>query len=72
VSEHLDAKNHQVLMDVKSYAEGRHDPKTALGWKRFTASMDLYTEFAAWRTVGQLVDHEWIRLARVQKPVASR
>ena len=26
VSEHLDAKNHQVLLDVKTYANGRSDP----------------------------------------------
>ena len=64
VSEHLDGKNHQVLMDLQSFAAGRHEPDTALGWKRYLASMDLYTEFAAWHAVGRLLDGEWLRLAR--------
>jgi hypothetical protein len=64
VSEHLDAKNHAVLMDVRRYAGGRSDPRSALGWERYLASMDLYTEFAAWRTVERVLEHEWIRLAR--------
>lgn len=68
VSEYLDGKNHQVLMDVQQYATGRHDPNTALGWRRYTASMPLFTEFAAWHTVGRLIEHEWIRLARVPRP----
>lgn len=68
ISEYLDGKNHQVLMDVKSYAEGRHDPATALGWRRYLASMDLFTEFAAWHAVGRLLDHEWIRLSRADAP----
>lgn len=72
VSEFLDGKNHQVLMDVRTYATGRHDPNTALGWHRYLASMDLYSEFAAWHTVGRLIDHEWIRLARVQTRVGDR
>jgi hypothetical protein len=64
VSVFLDGKNHQVLMDAKAYAEGRHDPATALGWRRYLASMDLFSEFAAWHAVGRLLDHEWLRLAR--------
>lgn len=60
----LDGKNQQVQMDVKAYAEGRHDAVSALGWRRFLASMDLYTEFGAWYAVRRLLDHEWLRLAR--------
>lgn len=63
VSVYLDGKNHQVQMDVKDYATGRHDRRSALEWKRYLAIMDLYTEFAAWHAVGRLLDHEWIRLA---------
>lgn len=62
-SENLDAKNHQVLMDLKSYATGRHDQPSALGWKRYTASMDLYTQFAAYHVVDRLLQSEWVRLA---------
>lgn len=63
-SEFLDGKNHQVLMDLKAYAEGRHDPTAALAWRRYLASMDLFSEFAAWHTVGRLLEHEWLRMAR--------
>ena len=45
---------------------------SALAWRRYLASMDLYSEFAAWHTVGHLIDHEWIRLARVQTRVDNR
>lgn len=69
VSEFLDGKNHQVLMDIKAYAAGRHDDRTALGWRRFLASMDLFCEFGAWHGVNRLLQHEWIRMARV--PVAE-
>jgi hypothetical protein len=61
-SEHLDAKNHQVQMDVRSYAEGRQKNLTALGWRRYMASMDLYCEFGAYRVVDELIKQEWVRL----------
>lgn len=63
-SEHLDAKNHQVLMDVRTYALGRHDPNGAMNWRRYTASMPLYEEFAASFMVSRLMQQEWIRLGR--------
>ncbi|MDX2132273.1 MAG: hypothetical protein SFY69_09490 [Planctomycetota bacterium] len=62
---HLDAKNHQVQMDVQSYAQGRHEGESALGWRRYLASIDLYSEFAAFRAVEDLVRQEWVREARV-------
>jgi hypothetical protein len=68
VSELLDAKNHQVLLDVQKYATGRHDPRGPYGWKRYLASMDLFTEFAAWHAVSRLLDHEWARLAKATAP----
>ncbi len=64
VSEHLDGKNHQVLLDVQSYATGRSDPTSSLGWKRYVASMDLYTEFAAHHALGRLLREEWVRVGR--------
>lgn len=63
VSEHLDGKSHAVQLAVRDFAEGRSDPVSSLGWRRYLASMGLFTEFAAWHTVGRLLDHEWIRLA---------
>ena len=65
-SEHLDGKNHQVLMDIKNYAAGRSDPKGALGWKRYVASMPLFSEFATHYAVGRLVESEWLRVGRIQ------
>lgn len=63
VSENLDGKNHQVQMDVKNYAEGRTEALSALGWRRYLASMDLFSEFAASYVVGRMIQSEWIRLA---------
>lgn len=62
VSEHLDGKNHQVLMDVRSYAAGRDKQPSALGWRRYTASMHLFSEFAAYHVVDTLIKEEWSRL----------
>ncbi len=64
VSEHLNARNHEVLMSVRGFAIGRSDPTSALGWRSYTASMNLYTQFATHHTVGRLIDEEWLRLAR--------
>jgi hypothetical protein len=69
-SEHLDGKNHQVLMDVRSFAAGRHNPTDAMNWRRYTASMPLYEEFAASFMVSRLLQQEWLRLGRTV-PVAQ-
>jgi len=65
-SMHLDGKNHQVLMDVESFADGRLKQPSALGWRRYLASADLFSEFAAYRVVGDLLRQEWVRLGRAQ------
>lgn len=70
-SEHLDARNHQVLADVRSYATGRHDPRDASSWEVYLASMPLYSEFAAHYCVARLVQQEWIRLAQESRPSAQ-
>jgi hypothetical protein len=62
VSDHLDAKNNQVLLDLKAFAQGRQKGASALGWKRYTSSMDLYSEFAAYHAIDGLVKQEWTRL----------
>ncbi len=66
VSQHLDARDHAVLMDLKRYAQGRSDPNSAMRWRIYTASMDLYTQFVAHHTVGRLIDEEWLRYARIR------
>ena len=64
ISEILDARGHDVQMRIQDYATGRTESISALGWRRYTASMVLYTKFVAWHAVGRLVDHERLRLAR--------
>ena len=64
VSENLDAKNNQVLMDLKTFADGRQNGPTATGWRRYLASADLYAEFAAYHAVDALLRQEWIRAGR--------
>lgn len=64
-SVHLDARSHDVLLRLRRYAEGRKEKETALDWRIYTASMDLYTQFGAHEAVRGLLDHEWLRLARV-------
>jgi hypothetical protein len=63
VSEHLDANNHQVLMDLRTFAAGRADPESALGWKRYVKSMSLFSKFAAHHAVDELMRSEWTRLS---------
>jgi hypothetical protein len=64
-SEHADARNHEVLMDLKRYASGRVDERSALGWRSYTASMELFTQFAAHRTLERLFEAEQMRQAQV-------
>lgn len=68
VTEHLDARDHAVMLAVREYASGRSDPTTSMGWRVYLASMDLYTRFAAHHAVGRLIDEEWLRLSRETRP----
>lgn len=64
VSRHLDAQSHDTLFELRRFATGRHDPDAALGWRSYTASMDLYTRFAAYAAVSRLIEQERLRVAR--------
>lgn len=61
---YLDGANHGVLMELKRYSEGRRDDSSALGWRRFLASMDDFTEFAAYSAVSKLMARERLRSVR--------
>lgn len=63
VIEHLPGSNQAVQMNVRRYAEGRHERGSALGWRRYLASMELYTDFAAYWAVRRLLEEERLRLA---------
>jgi len=66
-SVHLDARHHDVLLAMQRYARGRKDAGTALDWRVYTASMDLFTQFGAHEAVRGLLDNEWLRLARLAR-----
>ncbi|TVQ32493.1 MAG: hypothetical protein EA376_05615 [Phycisphaeraceae bacterium] len=72
VAEHLHGANHEIQMAARAFAEGRHDPATALGWRRYLASMTLFTEFACYHLTERLLDAERIRHARTVAAETSR
>lgn len=63
VSEQLDGANHLVQKSVKEFAEGRSPTVSALGWRRYLASMPLYAEFACYRLTERLLAAEERRVA---------
>jgi hypothetical protein len=67
VIEQLPGNNHAVKMNVRQYAEGRHKQGSALGWEEYLASMDRYTDFAAYWVVRRLLEEERLRLARAPR-----
>lgn len=68
VSEHLDGANHAVQAEIRMFATGRHDPKSAAGWRAVLMDMDRFTEFAAYATVSRLLDQERLRVANASEP----
>lgn len=58
----LDASNGATRELIRAYAEGRHDPSSALGWKRYTASMSLYAKFACFEASKRLIASERTRM----------
>ena len=60
----LDGRDHDVRMRVRRYAQGRGASVSSLGWERHLRSMPEYERFVAFEVVGQLLQREWVRLAR--------
>lgn len=58
----LDASDGNTRALIRSYAEGRYDPDSALGWQRYTASMALYAKFACYEMTRRLLESEQTRL----------
>jgi len=69
---YLDARDGAVRSRLRAYAEGRTDPGSALGWREYEASIDLYTRFAAHEAVRGLLNEEWLRLSRAQAAQPAR
>jgi hypothetical protein len=65
VSETLDSNSGETRELVRRYAEGRHDPNSALGWKRYVSSMSLYGKFACYEMSRRLFEAERQRLGTV-------
>lgn len=65
----LDASNVDTRESIRQYADGRYDPRTALGWKRYTASMALYAKFACFEMSRRLLASERDRLAQFEERV---
>jgi hypothetical protein len=41
---------------------GRSPNESAIGWRRYLASMDLYSEFASHQVLAELMQAEWLRV----------
>lgn len=63
-SDHLDGASHEVQMAVRSYAYGRTETVSALGWRRYLASMPLFADFACFEMTDRLLDAESRRLLK--------
>jgi hypothetical protein len=71
VARHYDTSNHAVVAQVRRYAEGRHDPRSALGNDIYLKSMERFTQFVCFRTVELLLDRERERLALAEAQVTQ-
>lgn len=77
----FDAANHQTLTWLNDYSAGRSPPDGAFGERIYLYRMDLYTQFAAYRLLHDLLDGERARLlpemagttnGEVKEPASSR
>lgn len=58
----LDGSNQGVQIAVKEYANGRSETVSALGWRRYLASMRLFTDFACYHLTERLLEAERRRI----------
>jgi hypothetical protein len=54
----FDSQNQQVLLWLDEYAAGRTEPASAYGNRIYLMNMELYTQFAAYRLLHDLLRHE--------------
>jgi len=57
----FDGKSHETQMQVRQFAMGRSEDTTALAWRRYLASSELFGEFAAYQILDDLLRAEWLR-----------
>lgn len=58
----FDASHHDTLQHLDAYAAGRSEPASAFGTRIYAVRMDLYTQFAAYRLLNDLLELERGRL----------
>jgi hypothetical protein len=63
-SVHLNAADTQVQALAARFAQGRHDPNSALGSWRYLKAMRYYTQFAAYHLVDLLLEAERQRVGQ--------
>jgi hypothetical protein len=62
VGSYFDAANGRVLKNLQGYATGRVPTDSPAGWRRYTLSMDLFSEFVSYELMSQFFAAEWDRL----------
>ena len=72
VSVQLDGASNDVRCHVHRYAEGRHDPTSALGAERYLKSMAEFEKFACFRATELLLEQERQRLHGKQEQALAR
>lgn len=58
----FDASNHQTLAQLDEYAAGRTEPNSAYGKRMHVVNMEMYTQFVAYRLLGDVLERERTRL----------
>jgi len=61
-SGYFDAADGGVQLRLRQYAHGRVEHDSGAGWRRYTISMDLYSEFVSHELMRRLFAAEWKRL----------
>ena len=59
----FEASNHQVLTWLDEDSTGRSEPGSPYGKDVYLVSMELYTQFVAYRLIHDLLAHEQTRIA---------
>ncbi len=58
----VNAADNAIRIDLRSFAEGRTDPDTALGWREYLYSMDAYAQYVGHRLIKDLLTAERRRM----------
>jgi hypothetical protein len=62
VGSYYDAANGQVIKNLQTYATGRVPIDSPSGWRRYTLSSDLFSEYVSYELMREFFAKEWDRL----------